>query len=191
MDLPVGPGPPGTRLEQRYSTAQVFGGWQVSGITSAQTGQPFTVYNTAADFSGFNQLADRPDVVGTGPLTARQQQPGHRVQHQLLFGGRRPPARVGTSGRNQYYGPGLVNYDFTALKSFAIWGDRSRLTFRADFFNLFNHTNFSNPGHSQSNTATFGKITQTVGSAIATSVGTTAGPFGGPRQIQLALRLQF
>ena len=37
----------------------------------------------------------------------------------------------------------------------------------------------------------FGKITQTVGSATATSVGTTAGFAGGPRQIQLALRLTF
>ena len=57
---------------------------------------------------------------------------------------------MGTSGRNQYYGPGLVNYDFTALKNFAVWGERTRLTLRADFFNLFNHTNFANPVHSQS-----------------------------------------
>ena len=80
--------------------------------------------------------------------------------------------------------------DFTALKNFAVWGDRTRLTFRADFFNLFNHTNFANPVHSMSS-ASFGQITGTVGSATATSVGTTAGAFGGPRQIQLALRLTF
>ena len=85
---------------------------------------------------------------------------------------------------------GLANYDFTALKNFGFWGDRTRLTFRADFFNLFNHTNFANPSHNQRD-GSFGTITQTVGSAVATSVGTTAGPYGGPRQIQLSLRLQF
>ena len=99
-------------------------------------------------------------------------------------------ARFGSSGRNLLRGPGLVNFDLTGLKNFAIVKERVRLQFRADFFNILNHTNFSNPVHDQSS-ASFGKITQTVGSATATSVGTTAGPFGGPRQIQLALRLMF
>jgi hypothetical protein len=84
----------------------------------------------------------------------------------------------------------LVNYDFTATKNFALWGERTRLAFRADFFNLFNHTNFANPVGNES-IVNFGKITQTVGTAVATAVGTTAGPLGGPRQIQLALRLSF
>jgi hypothetical protein len=189
VDLPVGPG---HRLLGWNNTfnREVFGGWQVSGITSAQTGQPFTVYDTAADFSGFNQTADRPDIIGSGTLPQNNTNPDAAFSTSY-FSAVPPTGRVGTSGRNQYYGPGLVNYDFTALKSFAIWGDRSRLTFRADFFNLFNHTNFSNPGHNESSSSTFGKITQTVGSATATSVGTTAGPYGGPRQIQLSLRLQF
>jgi hypothetical protein len=83
-----------------------------------------------------------------------------------------------------------VNYDFTAAKNFAVWRERTKLQFRADFFNLFNHTNFANPVGNESS-ATFGQITQTVGSAVATAVGTTAGALGGPRQIQLALRLTF
>ena len=189
VDLPVGPGHRLLGWNNTFSR-EVFGGWQVSGITSAQTGQPFTVYDTAADFSGFNQTADRPDIIGSGTLPQNNTNPDAAFSTSY-FSAIPPTGRVGTSGRNQYYGPGLVNYDFTALKSFAIWGDRSRLTFRADFFNLFNHTNFSNPGHNESSTSTFGKITQTVGSATATSVGTTAGPYGGPRQIQLSLRLQF
>ncbi|HTA71246.1 MAG TPA: hypothetical protein VK776_23330, partial [Bryobacteraceae bacterium] len=189
VDLPVGPGHKVLGWNNGFNR-QVFGGWQVSGITSAQTGQPFTVYDTAADFSGFNQLADRPDIIGSGALPQNNGNPDVAFSTSY-FSAVPPTGRVGTSGRNQYYGPGLVNYDFTALKSFAIWGDRSRLTFRADFFNLFNHTNFANPGHNESSSSTFGKITQTVGSAVATSVGTTAGPYGGPRQIQLSLRLQF
>jgi hypothetical protein len=96
---------------------------------------------------------------------------------------------VGSSGRNPYYGPGLANYDFAVLKNFAL-RERARFQFRADFFNLFNHTNFANPIADMSN-ANFGKITQTLGSAVAPSAGTSSGPTGGPRLIQLALRVQF
>ncbi len=198
VDLPVGPGHRVLGWNNRFNR-EAFGGWTVSGITSVQTGQPFTVYNTSADFSGFNQGADRPDVFASGPLTTNYSNPdtafdisyfGCSKATGSLVCPTPPTGRVGTSGRNQYYGPGLLNYDFTALKNFAIWGDRTRLTMRADFFNLFNHTNFANPVHGMSS-ASFGQITGTVGSATATSVGTTAGAFGGPRQIQLALRLTF
>ncbi|MDE3160299.1 MAG: hypothetical protein KGM92_16145, partial [Acidobacteriota bacterium] len=102
-----------------------------------------------------------------------------------------PPAgRIGTSGRNQFYGPGLFNWDLAAAKNFPIWNERTRLQFRADFFNLFNHTNFANPAHDESS-ANFGKITQTLGSAVATSVGTTGGAYGAARQIQFSMRLAF
>jgi hypothetical protein len=108
-----------------------------------------------------------------------------------FFSATPPTGRVGTSGRDQYRGPGLANYDFTTAKTFPLGTERMRLQFRADFFNLFNHTNFSNPVANQSS-ANFGKITSTVGSAVATAVGTTAGVVGGgPRVIQLALRLHF
>ena len=188
IDVPIGPG---HRLFGWHNgiNRQVFGGWQISGITSVQTGQPFTVYKTDNDYSGFNQSADRPDVVKSGKLTQDNRNPDNAFD-TTYFSANPPTGRVGTSGRNQYYGPGLVNFDFTALKSFPVIRERVKLTFRADFFNLFNHTNFSNPVHSESS-ASFGKITQTVGSATATSVGTTAGPFGGARQIQFALRLTF
>jgi len=83
----------------------------------------------------------------------------------------------------------LHNFDFAVAKSFPL-KEGFRLQLRGDFFNVFNHTNFSNPVNNMSN-ANFGKITQTVGSATATAVGTTGGPLGGPRVIQLSLRLQF
>jgi hypothetical protein len=102
-----------------------------------------------------------------------------------------PTGRVGTAGRDQFYGPGLVNFDFTAAKNFPLHTERIHLQFRADLFNIFNHTNFSNPTSNQSN-ANFGKITATVGSAVATAVGTTAGLVGGgPRVVQLSMRLNF
>jgi hypothetical protein len=168
---------------------QVFGGWQISGITTLQTGAPFTVYNNSTDFSGFNQTSDRPDVIGTGRLTQENRSPD--AAFDTTFFSKTPPTgRVGTAGRDQFYGPGLVNFDFAAAKNFPIT-ERARLQFRGDLFNLFNHTNFSNPVSNQSS-ASFGKITSTVGSAVATAVGTTAGLVGGgPRVVQLSMRLIF
>jgi len=199
VEVPIGPG---HRLmgSNNIVNREVFGGWTISGITSLQTGQPFTVANTSNDFSGFNQFADRPDLIGTGSLQTNFSDPDNAIDISR-FGCSRsaagaltcanpPTGRVGTSGRNQYYGPHLANYDFTAQKAFRLWNESSKLSFRAEFFNLFNHTNFSNPVRNMGS-ASFGRITQTVGSATATSVGTTAGAVGGARQIQLALRLSF
>jgi hypothetical protein len=189
IDLPVGPG---HRLLgwNNGVNRQVFGGWEISGITTLQSGTPFTVYNNSQDFSGFNQRNDRPDIVGTGPLQLDNRNPDAAFD-KTYFSIRPPTGRVGTSGRNQYFGPGLSNYNFAVSKSFPLGTERVHLRFRADSFNLFNHTNFANPVSNQGN-GSFGKITATVGSATATSVGTTAGAVGGgPRVIQGALRVEF
>src|SRR6266404_5117349 len=202
IDLPVGPG---HRLMgwNKGVNRQVFGGWQISGVTTIQTGTPFTVFNNSADFSGFNQLNDRPDVVGSGPLHQDNSNPDAAfdftrfgcfldVKSKLDCSKVVPPVgRVGTSGRNQYYGPSLANFNFAVAKSFPMVTERVHLRFRVDFFNLFNHTNFANPVANQSS-GNFGKITATVGSAVATAVGTTAGAVGGQsRIIQGALRVEF
>jgi hypothetical protein len=200
LDLPVGPGHRLLGWNNGFNR-QAFGGWSISGITTYQTGTPFTVFDNSQDFSGFNQFNDRPDVLAAGRLPQNNSNPdqafgtfdqnGKLISRGAGFFSNTPPTgRVGTSPRNAFYGPGVVNYDFSAAKTFAIWGERTRLQFRGDFFNLFNHTNFANPNGNESS-GTFGKITQTVGSAVATAVGTTAGALGGPRQIQLALRLSF
>ncbi len=189
IDLPVGPG---HRLLgwNNGVNRQVFGGWQISGITTIQSGTPFTVFNDSADFSLFNQFIDRPDVVGSGPL--RQNNGNPDAAFDTTYFSKTPPTgRVGNSGRNQYYGPSLSNYNFSVAKAFPLGTERVRLRFRADFFNVFNHTNFANPVANQSS-GNFGKITATVGSAVATAVGTTAGVVGGgPRVIQGALRVEF
>src|SRR5712672_2186241 len=189
VDLPVGPG---RRLLgwNNGVNRQVFGGWQVSGNTTIQSGTPFTVFNSSQDFSGFNQFNDRPDVIGTGPLHQDNSNPDAAFDKTYLS--KTPPTgREGTSGRNQYYDPGLHNWNFATSKVFPLRTERVHLRFRADFFNLFNHTNFANPIASQSN-GNFGKITATLGSATATAVGTTAGVVGGgPRVIQGSLRVEF
>jgi len=192
VDLPVGPG---HRLLGWNSgvNREVFGGWQVSGNTTIQSGTPFTVFNSSADFSGFNQFNDRPDVAGTGPLRQDNSNPDGAFDKTYFSSMVTDPhpGRLGTSGRNQYYGPGLQSWNFAASKLFPLHTERVHLRFRADFFNLFNHTNFANPVSNQSS-GNFGKITATVGSATATAVGTTAGVVGGgPRVIQGSLRVEF
>lgn len=189
IELPIGPG---HRLLgwSNGLNRQVFGGWTVSGVTTLQTGAPFTVFNNSQDFSGFNQFNDRPDVVGTGPLHQNNNNPD-AAYDKTYFSATPPTGRVGTSGRNQYYGPGLQTFNFSVAKVFPLGTERVRLRFQTDFFNLFNHTNFSNPVGNQSS-GNFGKITSTVGSAVATAVGTTAGTvYGGARIIQGVLRVEF
>ena len=189
VDVPAGPGHRVLGWNNAVSR-QLFGGWQVSGITTVQSGAPFTVYNNATDYSGFNQTSDRPDVIGSGPLT--QDNRNVDSAFDTTFFSKTPPTgRVGTAGRDQFYGPGLVNFDLAAAKSFALHTERLRLQFRGELFNIFNHTNFSNPVSNESSSS-FGKITSTVGSAVATAVGTTAGLVGGgPRVVQLSMRLVF
>lgn len=189
VDVPVGPG---HRLFgwNNVFNRELLGGWQASGITTFQSGAPFTVYNSSTDFSGFNQFDDRPDVVKTGPLTQNNRDPDAAFD-KSYFSATPPTGRVGTSGRDQYYGPGLANYDFSAAKNFPLGTERMQLQFRGDLFNIFNHTNFSNPVSNQSS-ASFGQITSTVGSSVATAVGTTAGLVGGgPRIVQFSMRLTF
>jgi hypothetical protein len=192
VDLPIGPG---HRLLgwNNGVNRQVFGGWQISGNTSIQSGTPFTVFNSSADFSGFNQFNDRPDAVGTGPLQQNNHNPDAAFDKTYFSSltTNPHPGRLGTSGRNQYYGPGLQSWNFATSKLFPLHTERVHLRFGADFFNLFNHTNFANPVSNQSS-GNFGKITATVGSATATAVGTTAGVVGGgPRVIQGSLRIEF
>ena len=80
----------------------------------------------------------------------------------------------GTMGRNTGIGPRLVNFDGGAHKEFA-FTERFRLQFRAEFFNLFNKTNFGSPNANFSN-GNFGTITGLASPA---------------RQIQFALKLVF
>lgn len=197
--VPIGPGHRVLGWNNSFSRL-LFGHWQISGVTTLQSGYPFTVVTGGPDSSGFNQAStsglspaagDRPDLAKPGPLPQDNHNPDaafDRIWFTPAFAG-----RVGTSGRNQYYGPGLQNYDFAVAKDFSMWtrlGEQTRLQFRADFFNLFNHPNFANPVSDLSN-ASFGKITQTLGTASAPSIGTTGGAIGGPRLIQLSLRIRF
>jgi hypothetical protein len=82
---------------------------------------------------------------------------------------------LGTAGRTPVSGPGFVNTDFSVIKHFAV-REGMRLDFRLEFFNLFNHPQFGQPGADFNSPATFGVINSTV---------------NNPRLLQLALKLAF
>jgi hypothetical protein len=179
--LPIGP--KGMFLKSNNIVSrEAFEGWTISGITEIQSGLPFTVYLNGIDYSGFNQFADRPNV-GIGKLTQSNKTPDaafDKTYFTAITAG-----QTGTERRDQYFGPGLVNFDVTAAKDF-ILTERIKLNFRADLFNLFNHTNFANPSGSFNN-STFGKITSTVGSSTSGS----GGAIGGARLAQFSARVNF
>lgn len=82
----------------------------------------------------------------------------------------------GNTGRNALRGPGLLNLDLCLTKSFPLprLGEAHRVDFRAEFFNLMNHPNFSNPTATV-NSPIFGRITGA----------------GDPRILQFALKYSF
>ena len=81
---------------------------------------------------------------------------------------------LGNLSRNSLIGPAFQNVDVNFAKDFPIH-ERLRLQFRAEMFNLFNHTNFGNPNATLGNRALLGQIT---GSYAA-------------RDIQFALKLHW
>jgi hypothetical protein len=199
LDVPVGKGRK-YLANTRGIMEQILGGWTVSAITNLTTGVPFTVFaNTSVDFSGFNSVLDRPDVVGAGPLTINRGNPDNffdpayfgKVGSNFCPGssvnrvttGCAPAGRVGTSPRNAYYGPGLINVDSAVGKTFPIT-ERFKLEYRADFLNLLNHTNFNVTSANRSmNSGSFGQLSQT--SQF------NGGDTGSARVIQMTLKLKF
>ncbi len=94
---------------------------------------------------------------------------------------------LGSSGRNKFYGPGLTTVDFSVFKNFAVAriSDTFNVQFRAEFFNVLNHTNFLSPGFLN----TFGQNNSVFdfnGSSLPTALNQTSTT---SRQIQLGLKL--
>ncbi len=199
LELPFGRGKHFLASPNRV-LEKFVGGWQISGMTNIFSGQPFTVYaNTARDFSGFDQFIDRPDLVTSGPLPLNRGNPDNffdpayfgKVGTNLCPGysaasatrvssGCAPPGRVGTSPRTGYYGPGIINFDMSASKKFQLH-ERVSLRYQADFLNLPNHTNFGmQAANALMSSGNFGKLTTS-----------SLYPYGGPRVIQMGLRLEY
>ena len=135
----------------------LLGDWQLNGITTFQSGTPFTVYDStgvsaqggAPEISGFP--SDRPNLIadptrGTCPNGAHPGTP-NCWYNPAAFQQLDPNTQIGqfgNAGRNIVQGPGYQQWDLAALKNFR-FTETKTLQFRAEFFNVFNHANFGIP----------------------------------------------
>jgi hypothetical protein len=150
------------------STA-LLSGWQLSGITVFQTGTPFSVINGGssggigvadnggvANYFGTGSYADCVGNPHTGFLFARNnaQSIGPLLANPAAFVAPRG-LTFGDCGRNSLSNPRRTNFNVSLLKHFKVFGERD-IEFRAEAFNLFNHTQFriydlAHPGNSGNN----------------------------------------
>lgn len=134
----------------------VLRGWKLSGITTIQTGHPFTVEDTA-DPSLDSAVGDRTDLIRDPNLPADRRTP-ERWFDTTAFKRFTPPA-FGNAGRNILFTDGIVNFDIGLAKDFAL-GEQRRLEFRWEVFNAFNHPNFGVPVN-DFNSPNFGRVLRT------------------------------
>ena len=143
----------------------IFKGWQLSGFTEFQSGQPFTI-RTGADSTGIGSTTPaRPDVnpggiVKRDPVTDDFRTfsipiDGSGIVTTPLGNNSLPLANTmpngGTLGRNTYRGPSYQNWNVSLMKIFPIT-ERVRFQFRTDFINAWNHNNFRNPENRMTST---------------------------------------
>jgi hypothetical protein len=161
-------------------TRFLVGGWSASGILNINSGFPFSPqlgYNPTGNGDTRNPVRPSWNPAFRGQLYARTANQFFNPQAFV------PPA-AGTYGnvrRDSLTGPGLSELDISAAKSSKI-AENFRLQFRAEFFNILNHTNFLTPNEVVYASATSG-ISPTAGVVTATS--TTS------RQIQFGAKLLF
>jgi len=175
--------------------------WSVEAVVVARSGFPFNAQLVTTPVAGVNP---RPDLVprqpfylygaqcasvfqGLGVLNPGQSCPGGKGLNPSAFA---IPStiRQGTEGRNDIQGFGLTQFDFSLGRKFAIT-ERVNLQFRTDAFNLLNHPNFTNP---------FAQLDSGNGTLLSTQMlnkglGGLNPLFqeGGPRSLQLSLKLSF
>ncbi|MCL4402699.1 MAG: TonB-dependent receptor [Acidobacteria bacterium] len=136
----------------------VLGGWQLGAVVSRQSGAPLGFGNALflGDIKNIALPSDRKDVDRWFNVNAGF---NRNSREQLASNIRTFPLRFsGVRGDNQR------SWDFSIVKRFPLRGERVRLQFRADVYNAWNQTNFSNPNTSPTNSA-FGRITGTAGDA--------------------------
>jgi hypothetical protein len=207
----------------------VLGGWQVGEIWNFRTGLPFELRVTRPDIvyrdTRNNTIVANPILIDGSPVTVPLiNVPGggnfRNFRRADYIGGdpflhtgdgryflnpgafaTPPPGRIGNLGRNVLHGPSLSQFDLTAQKQFTI-REHTNLEFRAEIYNLFNHTNFGNPPVQLNQSLGTGTNQVQPGQPFtAASAGGAFGVYnatvekavglGAQRQIQLSLRLNF
>jgi hypothetical protein len=196
-------------------TRALLDGWEISGITIYQSGTPFSVINggsstiSVLDNAGVANgvgAGSYPDVIRDSRLLAPKPATNARSFGPLLANPNMFVAprglTFGNAGRNFLNNPGRINWDISLLKHFSLAESRA-LEFRAEAFNVFNHTQFRlynpNLGNTGSNVIScYGGPNYTAGYAAPSgSDCLTGSSFLHPvdahraRTLQLALKLSF
>jgi hypothetical protein len=145
--------------------------WEMSSIVTLQTGRPFTALITR-DQANTLDNQNRPNIVGdvnSGPRTVAQWFNKSAVQEQ-------PFGTFGNAGRNNIIGPPLKNFDFVISRTINLSRVRegASMQWRAEFFNAFNHPNFTTPVQTV-DSPSFAQITNAL----------------DPRQMQFGLKIKF
>lgn len=156
-----------------------FGDWQVSGVTQAQSGEPFSP-STSEDFAGVGPGAGAQLWELTGkPVVPKRFGAGNWFDPSD-FVAPAPGTFAPRGTRNAIHGPGFQSWNIALQKPFhIIRGHESNiLLFRAEAFNFPNHPNFDNPNETPGS-ATFGQVT------------TKGQTFPSDREVQLSLRYSF
>jgi hypothetical protein len=151
----------------------LIGGWQVNSIATFQSGLPFTPTMAASNLNnaGAYQL---PNRVCNGALPSDQRSISRWFDTSCFVA---PPAfTYGNSGLEILRGPGLSQVDLALMKNFPLWGERKRLQFRAEAFNIANHANFRLPNFN-------------IGVPAGGTITNTLTGFG--RQVQLVAKFEF
>jgi len=147
-------------------------GWQLSCLVQSQSGNPVNIVTSNGTVNGIANTL-RPDVAGPVEIIGSVDRWFDTSQFIQV-------PRFGNIGRNVIIGPGFYNVDFSLIKNINLEG-KTRLQFRAEIFDLFNHANFGQPG-------------RVVGSAAFGLISTTrfpTGDSGSSRQLQFALKFMF
>jgi len=167
----------------RFASA-ITNGWQLNSLVTFTSGNPINL-TAGTNVSGTSEGKDRVDLVGdpfanvpvlTNTLSRQYFNPAAFAK---------PAAGTfGNLGRDVLYGPGFGAVDFSIFKKIPIT-ERIAGQFRVEIFNILNRTNWANPTTTLTS-ATFGQLTQTKNGSSAPGLG-----FGEPRNIQLALKINF
>lgn len=179
------------RFAANRAARAIFGGFALDSIVRLRGATPVTVVTGRDPLGlGLTNVA-RPDVVAGRPLYLEGDgYPGGRVFNPAAFDGAAPLAqlRQGTLGRGVMRGFALHQVDLSVRRRFTLT-EGVGLDFRADAFNLFNIANFANPIGVMTN-ANFGRSTQIVSTSSVNGLNPLF-QVGGPRSVQLSLKLQF
>jgi hypothetical protein len=168
----------------------VFRNWTFSALGAARSGLPYSVYSifdlSAAIPEYF--VNQRANLVDPAHVYVSQPAQGGKVLLNPTAFSNPGPNQIGSSGRNEFRGPGLFNADVSVARTFSI-REQLRLTARADFYNALNHANLNNPtsflGDPQFGIALYGRSEVGNGFPLSAPLSETA------RQIQILLRLEF